>query len=225
MKTFMLLIILNLSFIEIAFGKDIPCTTKYDEHFRKYSKRFFGAGFDWHWFKAQAIAESNLKPKAKSTKRAKGIMQVLPSTYNMMRKKDMKTIKKNIYNPRSNIAAGIAYNHHLWKRWKDIPDLHNRLHFTFASYNAGYSTINKAQRVSRKHGLDDKKWASIEKIASKVRGWNQGQTIHYVSKIKEVRKKLKKTRCKHAKKIELKTERFFSKNSSDNALSKSNYMR
>ena len=35
-------------------------TDEYDRHFRKYSKRYFGPLFDWHWFKAQAIAESNL---------------------------------------------------------------------------------------------------------------------------------------------------------------------
>ena len=30
---------------------------KYDQYFSKYSKRYFGPGFDWHLFKAQAIAE------------------------------------------------------------------------------------------------------------------------------------------------------------------------
>ena len=36
-------------------------TDEYDRHFKKYSKRYFGPLFDWHWFKAQSIAESNLK--------------------------------------------------------------------------------------------------------------------------------------------------------------------
>jgi len=31
---------------------------KFDRYFSKYSKRFFGPGFNWHFFKAQAVAES-----------------------------------------------------------------------------------------------------------------------------------------------------------------------
>ena len=40
--------------------------TSYDRYFTKYSKRFFGVGFDWHYFKAQAVAESNLRQDAQS---------------------------------------------------------------------------------------------------------------------------------------------------------------
>ena len=29
---------------------------RYDQTFRKYSKRYFGVGFDWRVFKAQAMA-------------------------------------------------------------------------------------------------------------------------------------------------------------------------
>jgi len=36
---------------------------KYDRYFRKCTRRYFGAVFDWKWFKAHAIAESNLKHK------------------------------------------------------------------------------------------------------------------------------------------------------------------
>ena len=38
--------------------------TEFDRHFSKYSKRYFGAGFDWRYFKAQAIAESGLQVDA-----------------------------------------------------------------------------------------------------------------------------------------------------------------
>src|SRR3954469_6866865 len=54
---------------------------RYDDTFRKYSKRFFGPGFDWQYFKAQAMAESNLQPNAKSRVGARGLMQLMPSTY------------------------------------------------------------------------------------------------------------------------------------------------
>ena len=55
--------------------------TAYDRHFRKYSKRFFGVGFDWHFFKSQAVAESNLREEARSGAGAVGLMQIMPSTF------------------------------------------------------------------------------------------------------------------------------------------------
>jgi hypothetical protein len=44
---------------------------KYDDTFRRYSKRWFGAAFDWRWFKAQGMAESNLDSAATSWVRAR----------------------------------------------------------------------------------------------------------------------------------------------------------
>ena len=49
-------------------------TDQYDRHFKKYSKRYFGPLFDWHWFKAQAIAESALSHDAESHVGARGLM-------------------------------------------------------------------------------------------------------------------------------------------------------
>ena len=48
--------------------------SRYDNYFRKYSKRYFGLGFDWRYFKAQGMAESELNPNAKSYVGARGIM-------------------------------------------------------------------------------------------------------------------------------------------------------
>lgn len=54
---------------------------RYDQTFRKYSKRYFGVGHDWRVFKAQAMAESEMNPDAKSWVGARGLMQLMPSTY------------------------------------------------------------------------------------------------------------------------------------------------
>ena len=40
--------------------------TRYDPSFKKYAKRYFGAGTDWRWFKAQGMAESDLTPSVRS---------------------------------------------------------------------------------------------------------------------------------------------------------------
>ena len=67
-------------------------TNEYDHHFRKYSKRYFGPQKDWRWFKAQAIAESSLNPKARSKAGAIGLMQIMPSTMAEINKKNPKIL-------------------------------------------------------------------------------------------------------------------------------------
>ena len=156
-------------------------TTKYDTYFRKYTKRFFGAGFDWKWFKAQAIAESNLNEDAKSWVNAKGIMQLMPSTFHEIKKKNPSFV--DINEPRWNIAAGIYYDKKLYRKWKARRPFVDKMSFTFASYNAGFTNILKAQKVCRKAELNENLWQNIEQVAPRVRGWRHGETLGYVDKI------------------------------------------
>lgn len=119
-------------------------TTQYDHHFRKYSKRFFGAGFDWRWFKAQGIAESALQADATSWVGAKGIMQIMPATLQeIAAKSSLSLVDDN--DPGQNIAAGVFYDRYLYDLWDDIPQRSERLAFTFASYNGGRSRMLRAQ--------------------------------------------------------------------------------
>ncbi|MEE9529922.1 MAG: transglycosylase SLT domain-containing protein [Syntrophobacteria bacterium] len=155
--------------------------TKYDQYFRKYTKRYFGPGFEWHWFKAQAIAESNLKADAKSWVSARGIMQIMPKTFAEIQKKNPSFA--DINEPRWNIAAGIYYDQQLYRKWKAERPHVDRMSFTFASYNAGFRNIRKAQGLSRKAGINENLWTSIKKTAPKVRGWRYKETLGYVDKI------------------------------------------
>ncbi len=125
----------------------------YDPLFRKYTKHYFGPHVDWRWFKAQGIAESGLNPHARSPAGALGIMQILPSTYREIRRRN--PLIQDISELRWNIAAAIFYDRQLYLKWKRKPDLNTGdcLKFTFASYNAGYGRILKAyDRARRKHG-------------------------------------------------------------------------
>lgn len=158
-------------------------TSKYDSYFRKYSKRFFGVGFDWKWFKAQAIAESGLKEDAKSWVNAKGLMQIIPRTFEEIKKKNPSFI--DINEPRWNIAAGVYYDHQQYRRWKNLSFEH-RMRFTFASYNAGYSTIQRAQNVSKSEGFSGDAWEHIESVAQKVSRWRYKETLGYVGKITNI---------------------------------------
>ncbi len=156
-------------------------TKKYDVHFRKYSKRFFGVGFDWKWIKAQAISESSLREDAQSWASAKGIMQIIPSTFAEIKEKNPEFI--DIEDPRWNIAAGVYYDHQLYKRWSDINTSQDRLSFMFASYNAGRRTILNAQRLSRSEGYEGTRWIHIEAVAPKVNRWRHTETLGYINRI------------------------------------------
>lgn len=148
-------------------------TDEYDRHFRKYSKRYFGPLFDWHWFKAQAIAESNLNANAVSQVGAIGLMQIMPDTF-----KDI--IDKNphfaeVDKPRWNIAAGIYYDRLLYRKFPTTPE-QDRLYLALASYNAGYGRILNA---SRKLQTDSPQWQQVKQYLPR-------ETRAYVDRIKNL---------------------------------------
>ena len=74
--------------------------------------------------------------------------------------------------PRHRIAAGIYDDRILYDQW-EIPDLRERLAFTFASYNAGSGRIRQAQ----------------ERCDAQCGGWNAvapyapTETLAYVARI------------------------------------------
>lgn len=154
---------------------------RYDQTFRKYTKRYFGVGYDWRVFKAQALAESQMNPNARSFVGARGLMQLMPSTF-----KDIQSHAPSfgsIDDPEWNIAAGILHDRDLWRRWeKDSIDV-DRREFMFASYNAGEGTIMNAQRACVERSLDRRAWRSVETVAPEVPRWRYRETLGYVRKI------------------------------------------
>jgi soluble lytic murein transglycosylase-like protein len=157
-------------------------TARYDPIFRKYTKRYFGVGTDWRRFKAQGMAESDLTPSARSRVGARGIMQLMPSTYGQI--KSALPQFGAIDNPEWNIAAGMLHDRDLWELWKkDVPD-DQRWDFVFAGYNAGEGTIMRARRTAAAARLDDRTWPSIERVAPKVERWRYLETLDYVRRIR-----------------------------------------
>lgn len=155
---------------------------KYDKYFKKYSKHYFGVGFDWKIFKAQAIAESNLRHNVKSPVGAQGLMQIMPRTYSEIQRKN-KLIKGNATEPKFNIAAGIFYDKQLWKFWTTERDFAERLKFMFASYNAGAGNILKAQKKSKAKGNEVILWQPVADSLNEVTGKHSTETVQYVEKI------------------------------------------
>ena len=154
---------------------------RYDDDFRKYSKRWFGAAFDWRWFKAQGMAESNLDSAARSYVGARGLMQLMPVTFREIASKNPEL--ERIDDPVMNIAAGIAYDRRLWLQWESDSIDADRARFMFASYNAGRGTLRNAQKMAREQRLDPRLWPNIETIAPKVPRWRHAETLGYVRKI------------------------------------------
>ena len=163
----------------------------YDPIFRKYSKRYFGVGFDWRHFKAQGMAESELNPTAKSRVGARGIMQLMPGTVNLSF--DPRKIARNITDPEFNIAAGIMHDRYLWGRWKrDAVASVDHENFMFASYNAGEGPIIRARKAALQKALDAGRWNAIEAVAPNVSAWRYRETLGYVRKIRQNYTELKK---------------------------------
>jgi soluble lytic murein transglycosylase-like protein len=141
-------------------------TDEYDRHFRKYSKRYFGPLFDWHWFKAQAIAESALNADAHSEVGAVGLMQLLPSTFKEIT--DTNPHFAEVQSPRWNIAAGIYYDRTLYRKFPKTPE-QDRLYLALASYNAGYGRI---LRIAKRLDTDSPTWQEVKSgIPSETRAY------------------------------------------------------
>jgi len=148
-------------------------TRQYDPIFKKYTKRYFGPFFDWRWFKSQAIAESRLNPDVTSDRGAKGLMQLIPSTFAEIRELNPHFIE--IDTPQWNIAAGIYYDRYLYRKW-DVPSERERLFYAFASYNAGYARL---LRTIKRHNLKKTSWDEMKRRLP-------GQTRHYVKTIRNL---------------------------------------
>ncbi|MEJ2165902.1 MAG: transglycosylase SLT domain-containing protein [Desulfobacterales bacterium] len=190
-RIFLLVMCLLVFYPAAGLGfKQYNRVVKYDQYFKKYSKRFFGVGFRWQFFKAQAVAESNLKPHARSPVGAAGIMQIMPRTYKEIRRKNP-DIKGKRLQPRWNIAAGIYYDRRLWNVWQAERPFMDRVRFMFGSYNAGKGNILKAQKAAANQGLNPNLWLSIQSSLPDVTGKRSQETIQYVEKIEQVKEVLR----------------------------------
>ena len=167
--------------VQARGGHSVDEPSKYDDHFRRASKRFFGAGFPWRVFKAQALAESGLRQDAVSPVGARCIMQIMPATGREIRQKyaDIGPLT----NPKWCIYAGVSYDRWQWKRWPDV-SLFDRLAMMLAGYNAGYGHIRAAWKLAK--GRDDRKvvrWPDVVAVAPQVKRWRRSETIPYVFRI------------------------------------------
>ena len=159
---------------------DAP-STRYDDYFRKYSKRYFGPGFAWRVFKAQAMAESGLDSTARSDVGARGIMQIMPSTFAILTARQGGGVSPE--DAQTNIAAGIEHDAYLWHLFDRITLHPEHYRFMVGAYNAGEGTIQRAQRVARAAQADETSWQGVASVAPQVPRWRYHETLGYVNRI------------------------------------------
>jgi len=113
--------------------------------------------FDWRLIVAQMYQESQFDPAAVSYAGAEGLMQLMPATAEELGVDDL-------YDPTSNINAGVRYMKILRDQFEQELPLEDKTWFTLASYNAGFTRVKKARVLAEKMGLDSDRWfGNVEK--------------------------------------------------------------
>jgi soluble lytic murein transglycosylase-like protein len=117
------------------------------------SKRF---GVPEHWIRAVMHVESGAKQKARSSKGAMGLMQIMPKTWTELRARY--GFGADPYDPRDNILAGAAYIRELYDRY-GAPGF-------LAAYNAGPGRYERHLATGRP--LPDETQAYVATLAPMI---------------------------------------------------------
>jgi soluble lytic murein transglycosylase-like protein len=114
--------------VHFNLGKNFE---KYDPEIWKASQRY---SVDYNLVKAVIKAESNFNPKAVSRAGARGLMQLMPQTANLLQVNDS-------FHPEENIDGGVRYLRYLMNLYND------NLQLALAAYNAGEKAVFKYRGI------------------------------------------------------------------------------
>ncbi|WP_373018232.1 transporter substrate-binding domain-containing protein [Muriicola sp.] len=122
--------------------------SRYDPIIKENSRKL---GWDWRLLASLIYQESRFDPEAESWTGARGIMQLMPETaeeLGVTATADAGEV----------ISAGTRYLAQLYKNFAHVNDSIQRIKFTMASYNCGYSHVLDAQNLAQVKGLKDTVW-------------------------------------------------------------------
>ena len=162
----------------------------YDKLFMQYSQPI---RWDWRLMAAQCYQESTFDPKAVSFAGAKGLMQIMPGTADLLG-----LPRDKMYDPEQNIAAAAKYLGQLEGKLSDIHDRVERTNFVLASYNGGLHHIRDAMALAKRDGKNPHRWRDVSDYVLKLatpkyyndpivkHGYMRGsETVDYVAKIRQ----------------------------------------
>lgn len=115
-------------------------------------------GVDWLLLSAIARAESEFRFDAVSSAGAVGLMQVMPLVA-----KNMGYEREQLFDPRicAEVAAKLLHENNEMLHLPQTFDKEERLKFILACYNAGYSRIADARRLTRFYDGDANMWNDV----------------------------------------------------------------
>lgn len=123
--------------------------TQYDRYLQKYSKLL---GWDWRLLASLVYQESKFHHSARSHAGAYGIMQLMPSTADILGVDSTASIEEHI-------RAGVKYLAWLDTKLQPIViDENERIKFVLAAYNAGLGHVLDARSLAEKHGKNPNVW-------------------------------------------------------------------
>ena len=162
----------------------------YDHYFQQYSQTI---RWDWRLMAAQCYQESTFDPKAVSFAGAKGLMQIMPATADLLG-----LPRDKMYDPEQNIAAAAKYLGQLEGKFSDIRSRVERTNFVLASYNGGIHHIRDAMALAQRDGKNPHVWRDVSEYVLKLaspqyyndpivkHGYMRGsETVDYVAKIRQ----------------------------------------
>lgn len=157
-----------------ALAESIP--TQYDEKI-KISCATYMPDVDWRLFKAQLYQESRLDPSAVNHIGAEGIAQFVPETWRDI--SERLGLKGSPLDADLAIEASAYYMANLREQWSSSRPEADRHSLALASYNAGLSSILKAQELCGGAVL----YADIIKCLPQVTGRHSKETVSYVKRV------------------------------------------
>lgn len=162
----------------------------YDGLFQQYSRDI---RWDWRLMAAQCYQESTFDPKATSWAGARGLMQIMPTTADLLG-----LPRDQMYDAEQNIAAAARYLGQLEQQFGDIRDRRERTNFILAAYNGGIHHIRDAMALCQRDGRNAHQWSNVSEYVLKLAqpkyyndpivkyGYMRGtETADYVQKINE----------------------------------------
>lgn len=147
----------------VKYGYLIPYNSisPLDYTFQKIGHKY---GINWELLAAIGYVESNFNPNAVSSKKASGIMQIMP---NMAKK--FSVDKNEIFDIETNIETSAKLITDIKKslRFKNKSLNRDQIAIILACYNGGLSHVMDAMMLSKKHSDGKKTWSEVSEFLLK----------------------------------------------------------